>query len=325
MQMTAWLRTWARRAWASDAWSATRHLALASVTLLVGPVRPAVHAAPPRTGTGAGRLLRLGRARRRAAVERRVRRRGPARRREIRPSNAGRQRDDCRAGVDSADVRRGSTGNFTGTTDEIIQWAACKWGFDEDTLRAQVAKESYWMQRPRRRWATTATSVPGHPRCRRRAGQCPSRSAWQVAQLRDDVPASCAHRRSTSTSTSASGATASRARTRGSTRSSGAAEYGAGRRLGLHRQVVLRPLVHQPARRRTSPPSRTTSTAHLDDLGLRQLATADHGAAATTATSTSHSGRASAGTVTSVDAATCPAKAASRAAITGPRSLPTTT
>src|SRR5262249_17787374 len=23
------------------------------------------------------------------------------------------------------------TGNFTGTTDEIIQWGACKWGFDE--------------------------------------------------------------------------------------------------------------------------------------------------------------------------------------------------
>jgi autotransporter family porin len=38
------------------------------------------------------------------------------------------------------------TGNFTGTTDEIIQWAACKWGFDEDTVRAQAVKESYWDQ-----------------------------------------------------------------------------------------------------------------------------------------------------------------------------------
>jgi autotransporter family porin len=36
------------------------------------------------------------------------------------------------------------TGNFTGTTDEIIQWAACKWGIDEDIVRAQVIKESYW-------------------------------------------------------------------------------------------------------------------------------------------------------------------------------------
>jgi hypothetical protein len=38
------------------------------------------------------------------------------------------------------------TGDFTGTTDEIIQWAACKWGFDEDVVRAQAAKESYWTQ-----------------------------------------------------------------------------------------------------------------------------------------------------------------------------------
>ncbi len=35
-------------------------------------------------------------------------------------------------------------GNFTGTTDEILQWAACKWGIDEDIVRAQIAKESWW-------------------------------------------------------------------------------------------------------------------------------------------------------------------------------------
>ena len=40
----------------------------------------------------------------------------------------------------------GVTGNFTGTTDEIIQWAACKWGIDEDIARAQIAKESWWRQ-----------------------------------------------------------------------------------------------------------------------------------------------------------------------------------
>ena len=39
------------------------------------------------------------------------------------------------------------TGNFTGTTDEILQWAACKWGIDEDLVRAQVAIESWWDQR----------------------------------------------------------------------------------------------------------------------------------------------------------------------------------
>jgi hypothetical protein len=35
-------------------------------------------------------------------------------------------------------------GNFTGTTDEILQWAACKWGIDEDIVRAQAVQESYW-------------------------------------------------------------------------------------------------------------------------------------------------------------------------------------
>lgn len=35
-------------------------------------------------------------------------------------------------------------GNFTGTTDEILQWAACKWGIDEDIARGQAVKESFW-------------------------------------------------------------------------------------------------------------------------------------------------------------------------------------
>ena len=38
------------------------------------------------------------------------------------------------------------TGNFTGTTDEILQWAACKWGIDEDVVRAQAWQESRWRQ-----------------------------------------------------------------------------------------------------------------------------------------------------------------------------------
>lgn len=38
------------------------------------------------------------------------------------------------------------TGNFTGTTDQIFQWAACKWGFDVDTVRAQAVQESDWHQ-----------------------------------------------------------------------------------------------------------------------------------------------------------------------------------
>jgi autotransporter family porin len=38
------------------------------------------------------------------------------------------------------------TGNFTGTTDEIIQWAAWKWGLDEDIIRAAAVNESGWDQ-----------------------------------------------------------------------------------------------------------------------------------------------------------------------------------
>jgi autotransporter family porin len=38
------------------------------------------------------------------------------------------------------------TGNFTGTTTEIIQWAACKWGIDEDSIRASAVNESNWYQ-----------------------------------------------------------------------------------------------------------------------------------------------------------------------------------
>jgi hypothetical protein len=36
------------------------------------------------------------------------------------------------------------TGRFRGTTDEILQWAARKWGFDPDLFRAVAAVESHW-------------------------------------------------------------------------------------------------------------------------------------------------------------------------------------
>ena len=40
--------------------------------------------------------------------------------------------------------RRHVTGRYRGTTDEIIQWAARKWGFDPDLLRAVATVESWW-------------------------------------------------------------------------------------------------------------------------------------------------------------------------------------
>jgi hypothetical protein len=49
-------------------------------------------------------------------------------------------------------------GNFTGTTDEILQWGACKWGFDEDLVRAIAANETWWRQ-PAHGDFTTNTSL----------------------------------------------------------------------------------------------------------------------------------------------------------------------
>ena len=69
---------------------------------------------------------------------------------EVRPVNAtANSRRGSRANANTNPSWPGFTrvdGNFAGSTDEIIQWAACKWGIDEDIARAQVIKESYWYQ-----------------------------------------------------------------------------------------------------------------------------------------------------------------------------------
>ncbi len=67
-------------------------------------------------------------------------------------------------------------GNFVGTTDEIIQWASCKWGVDEDYVRAQIVTESYWDQvNSLGDWGTTAANCePRFPLgTNGRSGQCP--------------------------------------------------------------------------------------------------------------------------------------------------------
>ena len=38
------------------------------------------------------------------------------------------------------------TGNYTGSTDQIFSWAACKWGIDENLMRAVAVQESSWHQ-----------------------------------------------------------------------------------------------------------------------------------------------------------------------------------
>jgi len=144
MQMTARLRSLTRRARGATRSIGRRHLALASVAIFVtqcAPQQCAPEPAPVAPAPGAsgyfgwnGNTASLPDEAQCAAA---VRRGQP----EIRPDN--KPYNDT-PGWASAPQWPRVTGNFTGSTDEIIQWAACKWGFDENTLRAQAAKESYW-------------------------------------------------------------------------------------------------------------------------------------------------------------------------------------
>ena len=82
---------------------------------------------------------------------------------EIRPANKSYNETRGQVNPVAPGIYARVTGNFTGTTDEIIQWASCKWGFDEDVIRAQTAKESWWFQRNGGDFTTDPTRcVPGH-------------------------------------------------------------------------------------------------------------------------------------------------------------------
>jgi hypothetical protein len=67
------------------------------------------------------------------------------------------------------------TGDFTGTTAQILQWAACKWGIDERYVRAQATVESSWHQTKYGDWTgDPARCAPGHGLgADGRGGQCP--------------------------------------------------------------------------------------------------------------------------------------------------------
>ena len=66
-------------------------------------------------------------------------------------------------------------GDFTGTTQEILRWVACKWGIDENIVFAQAAVESWWRQDTLGDWDSDATACPpGHGLgADGKAGQCP--------------------------------------------------------------------------------------------------------------------------------------------------------
>jgi autotransporter family porin len=80
-------------------------------------------------------------------------------------------------------------GQFTGTTRQILRWAACKWGVDEDVVLAQAAVESWWLQNTMGDWGTDpAACPPGHPLgADGKPGQCPQsygilQNRWSLEQ-----------------------------------------------------------------------------------------------------------------------------------------------
>ena len=73
-------------------------------------------------------------------------------------------------------------GDFTGTTAEILRWAACKWGISQDIVFAQAAVESWWRQTTLGDWETSGCP-PGHPPGHDgRPGLCPQ--SWGILQNR---------------------------------------------------------------------------------------------------------------------------------------------
>ena len=72
---------------------------------------------------------------------------------ENRPENAEPNNTivDVTVDIDGADERWNAelapriSGDFTGTTDQVLRWVSCKWGFDEDITRARAVTESSWL------------------------------------------------------------------------------------------------------------------------------------------------------------------------------------
>jgi len=73
-------------------------------------------------------------------------------------------------------------GNFTGTTEQILRWTACKWGIDQNMVFAQAAVESWWRQTTKGDWESSGCP-PGHgPGVDGRPGLCPQ--SWGILQNR---------------------------------------------------------------------------------------------------------------------------------------------
>ena len=76
------------------------------------------------------------------------------------------------------------SGDFSGTTEEILRWAACKWGISQNIVFAQAAVESWWRQDNLGDWGTEAKLCPpGHGLgADGRPGECPQ--SYGILQTR---------------------------------------------------------------------------------------------------------------------------------------------
>ncbi len=89
--------------------------------------------------------------------------------------------------IDGADPTRNQRlasridGDFTGTTEQILQWGACKWGFDEDVTRARAVAESSW------RMSTTGDRSDDAQLCDRIGLTAPCPQSYGLLQVKGTV------------------------------------------------------------------------------------------------------------------------------------------
>ncbi len=75
------------------------------------------------------------------------------------------------------------TGGFSGTTDEILQWVAHKWGIPEDIVRAVAINESFW-QMSQLGDRVTVSDPGGYPAQARIAGTNDVYESMGIMQVR---------------------------------------------------------------------------------------------------------------------------------------------
>ncbi|HST81730.1 MAG TPA: hypothetical protein VLL08_08365 [Kineosporiaceae bacterium] len=103
---------------------------------------------------------------------------------EIKAANATVNSKPGAAMADATGLNARVDGAFTGTTEQILRWAACKWGVDEDVAKAQAAVESWWRMGTQGDWGSDAgRCAPGHGiGADGKAGQCPE--SFGLLQIR---------------------------------------------------------------------------------------------------------------------------------------------